>query len=137
MIPVTEIRRGNLFEYIHREINLPWSSDFKCIAAQRDDLSIAGVVAYTTWLEDSVFMHVAAASVTKNILREAFRYPFVQCDKKRVYGLTPITSHKALVFSKRLGFRPVVETADFLLQVMTREECRWLNDTERTDRRNS
>lgn len=132
----TEEGRGEIFEYIHDLINLPWQDDTKVIGLKRNDLSIAGAVAYNTWLEESVFMHVAFNShvVSREMLREVFIYPFVTCRKSRVYGMTPITSHRALVFSRRLGFRPVVETDDFLLQVMTRDECRWVNDSASTNR---
>lgn len=127
---VSETIPGVLYRHIYSEIFLPFSTDLVLIGLQRQDLSIAGVVAYNTWLEDSCFMHVAFGShaVSRQMLSEAFRYPFVTCGKSRVYGLTPITSERALRFSQRLGFRPVVDNEDFRLQVMTREECRWIND---------
>ena len=119
-----------LAAYLNERIGLPFSSDTRCLGVMRRDLSIAGAVAYNGWLEDSVFMHVHFEShaVSREALREAFMYPFVTCNKKRVYGMTPITSQRALVFSKRLGFRELQRTPDFLLQVMSREECRWIND---------
>jgi hypothetical protein len=114
---------------MHSKIGLPLASDTRYIGAQqKDDLSILAVVAYNTWLEDSVFMHVA---VERNahfrfLLREAFTYAFVTCEKKRVYGLTPITSEKALLLAKRLGFKQLSWTQDFVLQVMEKADCRWI-----------
>jgi len=124
-----------LFEWLQDKINIPWSSDIRCIGRLREDLSIAGVVAYNCWLEESVFMHVALdpGAVSRQFLREAFRYPFVDCRKSRVYGLTPISLQRAIKFNRHLGFSPLYETKDFLLQVMNKEDCRWLNDAERSN----
>lgn len=132
MIVFDDEPKGPLWQYLHREINLPWSEDIIVLGLQRQDLSIAGAVAYNCWLEDSVFMHVRFGphSFTKSFIREAFRYPFETCDKSRVYGLTPITSTRALRFSERIGFRKLLDTDDFRIQVMTREECRWLHDSK-------
>lgn len=121
-----------LAQYMKEHINLPFSEDTIYIGLQRDDLSIAGAVAYNCWLEDSVFMHVAFEShaVSREMIREAFMYPFVTCNKERVYGMTPITSERALRFSRRLGFVKVLQTPDFLLQVISRKDCRWIHDAE-------
>lgn len=132
---VVDDNRFLLHKWMHERINIPWSSDLRIIGLQRDDLSIAAAVAYTTWQEDSVFMHVCIDECVgaKKLLREAFMYPFVTCEKKRVYGMTPITAQRALALSKKLGFEVLHRTQDFVLQVMTRESCRWINAV-RTDR---
>lgn len=120
-----------LSHFMNREIGLPFSDDTRYIGFLRTDhLSIAGSVAYNCWLEDSVFMHVAFTKrvVTRVMLREAFMYPFQICKKKRVYGMTPITSQRASVFAERLGFRVISRTPDLTLLAMSREECRWIND---------
>lgn len=136
---VTDYGRGVLFDHIHKKTNLPYSDDLRLIGWQRRDLSIAGVVAYNTWLEDSVFMHVVfdGHAITPEMLSEAFRYPFVVNKKARVYGVTPITSDRAFRFSQRLGFRLLHETPDFKLSVMTREECRWINDSTSPNRKSA
>lgn len=128
-----------LGQFMHEKIGLPFASDTRYIGVQREDLSIAGAVAYNCWLEESVFMHVYFEShaVTRQMLREAFSYPFVTCGKSRVYGLTPITSIRALRFSKSLGFKELQRSPDFLLQMMTRQDCRWINDATSATGRNS
>jgi hypothetical protein len=129
VILVGEQSGGALSRYMHHKIRLPLASDTRYIGAvHKEDLSPVAVVAYNMWLEDSVFMHVAVErrSHFRVLIREAFTYAFVTCKKSRVYGLTPITSEKALDLSKRLGFKPVAETQDFLLQVMEKTDCRWI-----------
>jgi hypothetical protein len=132
---VSDDNRKLLFQWMHDRINIPWSEDLRIIGLQNKDLSITGAVAYTDWLEDSVFMHVCVDETAgvRSLLREAFMYPFVTCGKKRVYGMTPITAERALAVSKKLGFEEVTRTPDFVLQMMTREGCRWINDTVRAD----
>ena len=123
---------GQLARYMYRKMLLPMSSDIRYIGAINEDLQILAVVAYNLWLDDSVFMHVAVEQPRyfRFLIREAFTYAFVTCKKSRVYGLTPITSVEALRLSKRLGFRKVHTTPDFVLQVMDKAECRWIDDSE-------
>ncbi len=119
---------GRLSHFMHCAINLPIASDTRYIGAVKEDLSPVAVVAYNMWLEDSVFMHVAvdAHANFRSLIREAFTYAFVTCKKSRVYGLTPITSKKALDLSRRLGFKVISQTQDFVLQVMEKTDCRWI-----------
>jgi hypothetical protein len=118
-------------DYFHKKVNLPYASDTRYIGILRKDLSIAGAVAYNCWLSESVFMHVALEPhvLTTEFLREVFMYPFVTCNKARVYAMTPITSPKALRLSKKIGFKLVAELPDFQLLSMARNECRWINDS--------
>jgi hypothetical protein len=93
-------------------------------------LAPSAVVGYNCWVEDGVFMHVAfdsAHALTRELLREAFIYPFIKCDKRVVYGMTPITNERAIRFNKKLGFKEVFRTQSFVLFQMKREECRWIN----------
>lgn len=129
MILVGEQAGGKLANYMHQKIRLPFASDTRYIGAvHKEDLSPVAVVAYNMWLEDSVFMHVAVERRHhfRVLIREAFTYAFVTCNKSRVYGLTPITSEKALDLSKRLGFKAISWTPDFVLQVMEKTDCRWI-----------
>lgn len=122
--------RQILFRWMRERINIPYSEDLRILGQQNNDLVIVGAVAYTDWLENSVFMHVCVdrCAGSRDLLREAFIYPFVTCGKSRVYGMTPITAERALALSKKLGFSEVARTPDFVLQSMTREGCRWIND---------
>lgn len=129
MILVGEQAGGKLARYMHSKMRLPMAGDTRYIGAvHKEDLSPMAVVAYNMWLEDSVFMHVAVERREnfRVLIREAFAYPFLTCQKSRVYGLTPITSEKALDLSKRLGFKAITWTPDFVLQVMEKTDCRWI-----------
>ena len=71
---VSDDNRKLLFQWMHDRINIPWSEDLRIIGLQNKDLSITGAVAYTDWLEDSVFMHVCVDETAgvRSLLREAF-----------------------------------------------------------------
>lgn len=125
--------RPVIWEWLHRTVNLPWSSDLKTIGAMRDDGTIATAVAYNAWTENACWMHVAFDSphgLTRKFWRAAFEYPFVTCGKDAIYGLTPKHLEDALKMNDRLGFRRIAETVDCVMFEMRRDECRWLKEKE-------
>lgn len=74
-------------------------------------------------------MHVAfdhAHSVTRQLWRVAFTYPFIDCGKEAVYGLTPKHNIEALAMNEKLGFKRIAETVDCIMFEMKASECRWL-----------
>jgi hypothetical protein len=118
-----------IWEWMNRRTRLPWSSDLRCIAAMRDDGTIASAVGYNAWTECACWMHVAfdnEHSLTRDLWREAFKYPFVECGKDAVYGLTPKNLDDAVKMNRKLGFREVAQTVDCILFEMKADECRWL-----------
>lgn len=122
-----------LFKFLAEQTGLPWSTDLRVIGVMQG-LAVRCAVGYNCWLGDGVFMHVAFRtpnSLTRELLREAFVYPFITCDKRVVYGMTPITNEAAIKFNKKLGFVEVNRTSDFVLFEMKREDCRWVNGKEK------
>lgn len=118
-----------IWEWMNRQTRLPWSSDLRCIASMREDGTIACAVGYNAWTEQSCWMHVAfdhAHSLTRQLWRAAFEYPFITCGKGAVYGLTPKHLFEALAMNEKLGFRRVAETIDAVMFEMLASECRWL-----------
>lgn len=118
-----------IWEWMNRRTRLPWSSDLRCIASMRDDGTIASAVAYNGWGEKSCWMHVAFDNehgLTRQLWMAAFEYPFVQCGKEAIYGLTPKHLDEALRMNRKLGFRQVAETVDAVMFEMKADECRWL-----------
>lgn len=118
-----------LYEFLAERTGLPWSTDLRVLGTMQG-LAPGAVVGYNCWVGDSCFMHVAFRdkhSLTKDLLREAFAYPFITCKLRVIYGLTPITNEEAIAFNKKVGFRELYRTSNFVLFEMTREDCRWLN----------
>lgn len=125
--------RPVVWEWMHRRTRLPWSSDLRCIAAMRDDGSIACAVGYNAWTMSSCWLHVAfdnEHSLTRGLWRVAFSYPFVDCGMEAVYGLTPKALPEALGMNEKLGFRRIAETVDSVMYEMRADECRWLKGVE-------
>lgn len=120
-----------IWAWMNRKVNLPWSSDLRCIAAMRDDDTIASAVAYNAWTEKGCWMHVAfdgTHGLTRTLWRAAFEYPFIQCGKEAVYGLTPKHLTEALSMNRKLGFRQIAETVDCVMFEMKADECRWIKE---------
>lgn len=120
-----------LWQWMNKRTRLPWSSDLRMLGLLRDDGTIAAAVGYNSWTENACWMHVAfdsAHSMTRNLLRAAWEYPFVNCGKAAVYGLTPKNNDEALAFNKRMGWRQIAETVDCLMFEMTAQECRWIKE---------
>ena len=123
--------RPVIWEWMHSKTNLPWSSDLRCIAAMRDDGTIASAVAYNAWTENACWMHVAfdgKHGLTRALWRAAFEYPLVTCGKKAVYGLTPKHLSEAVSMNEKLGFKRIAETIDCVMFEMKADECRWIKE---------
>lgn len=120
-----------IWQWMAKRVGLPWSSDLRCIATMRDDGTISAAVAYNAWTEKGCWMHVAfdgPHGVNRQLWRAAFEYPFVNCGKEAVYGLTPKHLTEALAMNRKLGFREMVETVDCIMFEMKADECRWLKE---------
>jgi hypothetical protein len=120
-----------VWEWMHRKVKLPWSSDLRCMAAMREDGTIASAVAYNAWTENACWMHVAfdgSHGLTRALWRAAFEYPFIHCGKDAVYGLTPKHLPEALAMNRKLGFRQIAETVDCIMFEMKSDECRWIKE---------
>jgi len=118
-----------IWEWMNRQTRLPWSSDLRCIAAMRDDGTIACAVAFNAWTEQACWMHAAfdhEHALTRSLWRAAFEYPFITCGKSAVYGLTPKHLEEALKMNRKLGFKEIAQTIDCVMFEMKVEDCRWL-----------
>jgi RimJ/RimL family protein N-acetyltransferase len=103
--------------YDERERLLAWSaekigigafrSDAQAIGLARDDAVVA-VVVFDTFSSHDCFMHVASDGgghwLTREFLKRAFVYPFVQCGLPRVSSPIAESNTKALAFNLHLGF---------------------------------
>jgi L-amino acid N-acyltransferase YncA len=97
-------------------------------------------VLYTLMSEVDIVMHVAAERgklwATRDFLRVAFRYPFVQLGLRRVSAFVPSTNRAALRLNTHLGFmvEGVMRDADpgghVIVMGMRRSECRFLGEVD-------
>lgn len=122
-----------VWDWMQKHNELPWSSDLRTIGLMRNDGSIAAAVGFNGWQTDSCFMHVAFASshsMTRDLLRAAFHYPFVMCGKGAVYALIGKENEECLRLVRKLGYREAYQTIDCVMFEMLRGECRWLKEKE-------
>lgn len=121
--------RPVIWEWMNKRTGLPMSQDLRTIAVMRDDGTIASAVAYNCWTEQACWMHMAfdnEHSLTRSMLRAAFEYPFIECGRAAVYGLTPKHLIDAVAINRKFGFRQIAETIDCVMFEMRHDECRWL-----------
>ena len=109
--------------------------DAKTIAAVREG-EILAVVCYDTFTELDCHMHIASNGsrrwISRELLREAFAYPFIQCGLRRLTGLVAASNRDALRFDLHLGFRieglcrDGAPDGDLFILGMLRRECRFI-----------
>lgn len=122
-----------LWRWMHGQNQVPWSSDLRVIGLMRDDGTVAAAVGFNGWQTDSCFMHVAfdtAHSLTRDLLRAAFEYPFVKCGKRAVYALIGKENAECLRLVRKLGYREIATTVDCVMFEMFGAECRWIKEKE-------
>ena len=99
-----------------------------------DDGELLAVVVYNLYSSADIAMHIAAVPgrrwMTREFLRVAFRYPFVQLGCRRVSGYVPASNADAQRFDEHLGFRReglmrhALPDDDIIVYGMLREEAR-------------
>jgi RimJ/RimL family protein N-acetyltransferase len=122
-----------IWQWMHKQNNVPWSSDLRTIGVMREDGSIAAAVGYNGWQENSVWMHVAFDSphaFNKSLLRAAFDYPFQHCGKEAVYAQISQDNGECLRLVRKLGYREVFRSVDCVMFEMKSGECRWIKEKE-------
>jgi len=125
--------RPLIWEWMNKRTQLPWSSDLRTIACMRDDGTVAAAVGFNAWQTNSCFMHVAfetGHSMTRDLLKAAFEYPFVECGKSAVYVLVGKENAQCLRLVKKLGYRQLLKTVDCVMFEMVRASCRWIKEKE-------
>jgi hypothetical protein len=106
---------------------------------------VGGVVVcaagFDRWTPNSCETHLWIRNpkdLTHHFIKEVFKYLFVTCDLGLVIGITPCNNKAAIRFNKKLGWKTVCILPDAYvagtataIQVIRREECRWINQDER------
>lgn len=105
-----------------------------CEAIGLEDDGLLAVVVYNLYSGSDIAMHIAAVPgrrwMTREFLRVAFRYPFVQLGCRRVSGYVPASNTDAQRFDEHLGFareglmRHALPDDDIIVYGMLREEAR-------------
>ena len=114
-----------------------WGEWCEAIGLERDGELLAVVVYnYFSGEGADIAMHIAAVPgrrwMTRQFLRVAFRYPFVQLKCRRVTGYVPASNADALKFDLHLGFQQegrmreaLKNGEDVIVLGMLERECRW------------
>lgn len=116
-------------------------SDAQAIGVERDG-DLAGVAVFDTFSSGDCSMHVASDGsghwLTREFLRRAFLYPFVQCGYRRVSSPIAESNHAALRFNRHLGFtqegyHPYAahDGGALITQALLRENCRFIPTSAR------
>jgi RimJ/RimL family protein N-acetyltransferase len=113
-----------------------WGEWCEAIGLERDG-ELSAVVVYNFFSECDIAMHIAAIPgrrwLSRQFLRAAFRYPFVQLQVQRVTGYVPEKNADALRFDLHLGFkreglmRCALPDDNVIVLGMLRDECRFLD----------
>lgn len=96
---------------------------------------LIGVVAYNGFCGRVCQMHVAGDGnfVSREFLRAAFHYPFVQLELTAVMGVVAANNKRAIRFDGHVGFREVyrvqsgwADGVDLMLLELKREDCKYI-----------
>lgn len=115
-------------------------ADVRGIVALDAQERVRGGILYEGWTASGVQAHMAAETpiAWRCLLRPAFAYPFVECGRRSISGYIAERNRSSRRMAKRLGFAEVARIRDghavdddWIVVVMHRELCPWLDATER------
>lgn len=106
-------------------------------SAMRGVCNDGAMVVYDSWTPNAAQVHVYSAGpiylLNRKFLTEVFTYGFIQCDKGKLFTVTPASASESLAVSHALGFREVYRQVDgwdtgvdMVVKEMNRDECRYL-----------
>ena len=108
-------------------------SDARGIARVNRDGSLAAVVVFDTFSSCDCNMHIASDGtrrwLTRDLLMEAFAYPFIQLGLRRVTLVVTSKNAAALEFGRKLGFevegvcREAMPDDDVVILGLLRRNC--------------
>lgn len=134
----TEVLKQAFWQFLKaRDVHLAPSADFQALGRTDSQGNLMGVVAYNGFIGNVCFMHTAGDGnwVSRQLIYEAFHYPFVQAGVKYVFAAVAGNNHKALRFDRKMGFEEHSVFEDgwcdgvplYILK-MSRENCRWIKN---------
>jgi hypothetical protein len=124
-------------EFFCKEVQYAPTTGARGVVFKTVTAAIAAMALYDHWTPNSVNVHIYSSSPKHLFDREfthaIFHYPFVQCGKGLLIGITPSSHESSLAVSRYLGFREVyrmkdawAEGIDMIVKEMRKEECQWL-----------
>lgn len=113
------------------KLPLPYSQ------AMRGVCNVGAMVIYDSWTPNAAQVHIYSSGprhlLNREFLTEAFTYGFIQCDKGKLFTITPSSATESLKVSDALGFRESYRQidgwdigVDMVVKEMLRNECRYL-----------
>ncbi len=136
----TDALKEALWRFLHEhKVHIAPSADFQALGRTNADGKLIGVVGFNGFMGNVAWIHTAGDGnwVSRELIRETFRYPFVQVGVKYLFAAVAGNNHRALRFDRKMGFQDYDCLANgwddgvplYILK-MAREDCRWLNAGE-------
>lgn len=110
--------------------------DTYSIAVFDNDSQFQAVILFNNWEEGNVSIHIASVTpkwATREVLRVAFTYAFIELGAQRVTGTVRENNTKARALNLRLGFKQEGEMRQYyftgesdIIYGMLRDECKWI-----------
>jgi len=105
--------------------------------AMRGVCNEGAMVVYDSWTPNACQVHIYSSGprflLNRGFLTEVFTYGFIQCDKGKLFTITPAHAEESLRVSEALGFRESYRQVDgwsvgvdMVYKEMRRDECRYL-----------
>jgi RimJ/RimL family protein N-acetyltransferase len=129
------VTAANCFRWLAERTGYAPSGDARCLASVLPSGRVAGMVVLDGWTPAAASMHVAleAPAACRGLLRESFRYLFLQAGREVARGEVRAGNVRSLGLARHLGFREVYRVQggwtageDVVGLEMRRHECRWL-----------
>lgn len=121
-------------------IELPYADDFNGMGRLSAHTGLLiGVVGYNGFNGNVCMMHCAGDGnwISRDFLRQAFAYPFVQLKLSYLFATVAATNHRAMKLNRHLGFEVLhrlpdgwKDGEDMILMRMRRNQCRWIKERE-------
>ena len=129
------LERQSEWDWVKTRAKLIFCEDSQGIVAY-DDRGIQAIAVFDSFTVDACNVHFAIDNplvIRSGFFAEIARHLFIQCGRKRIFGLVPSTNRKALKLDRHLGMKDVAvipdalaEGIDYVVLCMKKSECRWL-----------
>lgn len=126
---------ANEWKWVQSRTHLIACEDSQGLVAYDNDI-IQAIAVFDSFTVDACSVHFAIDNplvIKHGFLTEIARHLFIQCGRKRIFGLVPSTNDKALKLDKHIGMEEVAripnavkEGVDYVVLSMAKEQCRWL-----------
>lgn len=118
-------------QWVCGKLPLPYSLSMRGVCNE------GAMVVYDSWTPNACQVHIYSSGprylLNREYLTEVFSYGFLQCNKGKLFTVTPANATESLKLSDALGFREVYRQVDgwnvgvdMIVKEMTRSECRYL-----------